>query len=179
MNRSEVVKAIVWLDQLAVQAKAEGAKLRAQLAADARAEFEEQKTAPTWRIPDVATVAASVAHEAVVVASDKTLVAWVAERYPTEVEQVTVVRGAWLAGFLTRCRPSGEVACDPDTGEVVPGLAVRPGGTFSGVSVRVTSAAKEVFAALARRGLEKLAIEAGPSVPVVVAEVDDGVRTGA
>ena len=172
MNRTETVQAIVWLDQLAAQAKAESAKLRQDLAADARTEYEEQGTAPTWRIPDVATVAASVTHEAVTVTDDRVLTAWVGERYPTEL--LTVVRPAWLADFLSRCQPSGDVACDPATGEVVPGLSVRPGGTFGGISVRVSAAAKEVFGALARHGLERLAVEAGPSRPVVL-EVSDGV----
>lgn len=170
MNRTELVQACIWLDQLAAQAKAERAKLAAQLSADARAEFEEQGTAPTWRIPDVAVVAASVSHEAAFVSDEKAFVEWMAKRFPSEVETVTRVRPAWQTAFLSGLQSAGEVACAPD-GEVVPGVSVRPGGEFAGVSIRATGAAKEVFGRLAEHGLRRLALEAGPSVPVVLAEV--------
>lgn len=178
MNRTELTQGILWLDQLAVAAKAEATKLRDMLTADARAEFVEQGTAPTWRIPDVATIAASVSHESVHVSDDAAFTAWVAERYPTEVETVTRVRGAWLTGFLTRTRVHGDdpedmIAADGETGEVVPGVTVRAGGQFAGISIRATADAKAVFGALARTGLERLALDSGPAVPVVVAEVPD------
>lgn len=172
MNRTEIVTACIWLDQLAAHAKAERAKLAAQLSADARAEFEEQGTAPTWRIPDVATVAASVSHESAYVCDEKTFTEWVSKRYATEVETVTRVRPAFQTGLLSGLRSEGEMAFMPD-GEVVPGVMVRPGGEFAGVSIRATAAAKEVFGALADAGLKRLALDAGPAVPVVLAEVDD------
>lgn len=176
MNRTQIVQAVVFLDQLAAHAKAEGAKLRDQLTADARAEYEEQGTAPTWRIPDVATVAASVTHESVSVADEEAFTAWVKSRYSTEVEMVAKIRAAWLALFLSNAKISGDYAVDPFSGEVVPGLAVREGGRFSGISVRATSEAKAVFAAVAEQSLKKLALDAGPAVPVVLAEVSDGPR---
>lgn len=171
MNRTEITTAIIWLDQLAAAAKAEGAKLREMVYADAKAEYEEQGTAPTWRIPDVATIAASVSHESVSVGDTDALVEWVIQRYPTEIEVKTVVRAAWLNDFVTRCEPNGDVACDPSTGEVVPGLSVREGGRFAGITIRPTADAKAVFAAVAQQSLTKLAAEAGPSVPVVLAEL--------
>lgn len=121
----------------------------------------------------MATVAASVTHQSVSVSDSAALTRWVTNRYPTEVEMVPTVRPAWLTGFLQRASPSGDVVADPSTGEVVPGLAVRPGGEFAGVTVRATSTAKEVFAALASTGLRRLAVEAGPNVPVVLAELAD------
>jgi hypothetical protein len=174
MNRTEVVRAVVWLDQLAARAKDESRKLREQLQADARAEWQEQGTAPTWRIPDVATVAASVTHESVVVEDMTALTRWMEQRYPTEVETVRSIRPAFLAGFLPRAKPAGDVVCDPETGEVIPGLGVREGGQFGGISVRVTAAAKEVFGALADHGLRELVAAAGPAVPVVLAELEAG-----
>jgi hypothetical protein len=172
MNRQDTVKAIIWLDQLMAQAKVERQKLAGDLAADARAEFEEQGTAPTWRIPDIATVAASVSHETVTVSDHVRFQRWVAKRYPTEIEEVLVVRPAWLGDFLKRCQTNDLDAVDPDTGEIVPGLTVLPGGSFAGVSIRATGAAKEVFGALANHGLRELATKAGPSVPVVIAELE-------
>lgn len=173
MNRTEIVRACIWLDQLAGHVKTERARLAAELAADARAEYEEQGTAPTWRIPDVATVSASVSHAAVYVADEESFTDWVAKRYPTEVETIQRIRSAWLADFLKRALGSVDVVADPDTGERVPGLGIRGGGQLSGISIRASAAAKEVFSIVARRGLERLAIEAGPDGPVVLAEIPE------
>lgn len=169
MNRTTTVQAIIWLDQLMAAAKVERQKLAADLAADARAEFEEQGTAPTWRIPDVATVAASVSHAAVVVDDEGSFTAWVAKRYPTEVETVQRVRPAWLTGFLAKAFGAAGVVSDPGTGEVVPGLGIRRGGDFAGISVRATPEAKQVFAAVAQQGLRELAAQ--HSGVVVLAEL--------
>lgn len=173
MNRTDQVQAIIWLDQLAAAAKAECAKLRADLAADAQAEFDEQGTAPTWRIPDLATVSAAVSQAAVRVADEAAFTAWVAKRYPDAVETITRVREHWQADFLRRVSGSVDVVDDPDTGEVVPGLAIRPGGQLAGVSIRVSGAGKQVFAALASEGLRKLALSASPAVPTVLAELGE------
>jgi len=172
VTRTELTQAIIWLDQVAAKAKEESAKLRSDLAVDARAEFVEQGTAPTWRIPDVATITASVTHESVGVADDAAFVSWVAVRYPTEVETVTVVRPAWRAYLLTQAVVNGEVACLPDTGEVVPGLSVRAGGDFAGIAIRATAAAKAAFGAVAGEALRQMALVAGPAVPVVLAELE-------
>lgn len=176
MNRADAVKAIVWLDQVAARAKLEAAAIRAAIEADAKAELAEQGTAPTWRLPDLGTVALSVSHEAVVVADEDAFTKWVAERYPTEVVQVLRVRPAWRAGFLDRAgaypAAVGElVAVDPETGEIVPGLVVRPGGQPVGITIRPSTEAKQVYAAVAERSLKRLALDAGPAVPTVLAEL--------
>lgn len=175
MNRTQQTQAIIWLDQLAAKAKVESGKLRDQLSADARAELEEQGTAPTWRLPDVATISTAVSHESISVADEKAFTAWVEQRYPTEVETVKVIRPAWRTHLLATGVTEGEVVCLPD-GEVIPGLAVRPGGGFAGVTIRVAPAAKEVFAALAEHGLRELASTSGPHGAVVLAELTAGAR---
>ena len=87
--------------------------------------------------------------------------------------------GAWaLEAYFAQDRDisSPEVTKfvdDPDTGEVVPGLAIRPGGQLAGVSIRVSGAGKQVFAALASEGLRKLALSASPAVPTVLAELGE------
>lgn len=175
MNRADVIRNIVWLDQLAAAAKAEAAKVRAMLHADARAEFEEHGAASTWRIPDIATVTSSVTHESVYVSDEKAFTAWVAERYPTEVEVIRRVRAAWQGGFLSQAIVGGLeelVVVDPDTGEVVPGLSVKTGGEFGGISIRPTTAVKEVLSALAQHGLRELAAGYAPGTAVVVAELE-------
>lgn len=170
MNRTQLTTAVIWLDAIAEAAKAKSAELRADLAADAKAEYEEQGTAPTWRIPDVATVSASVSHEAAYVDDERAFVRWVTERYPDEV--VTSVRPSWQKAFLSAATIDGDSVADRSTGEVVPGLGVREGGRLTGVSIRATSDAKGVFAAVAEHSLKELAASAGPGVPVVLAELE-------
>ena len=169
MNRTKIVQGCIWLDQLIAKAREERAKLACMLSADARAEFEEQGTAPTWRVQDVATVAASVSHPSAYVCDEKAFAEWVGKRFETEVETVTRVRPVWQAAFLSGVQAEGEMAFMPD-GEVVPGVAVRPGGEFTGVSIRATAAAKEVFGALASHNLRELA--ARTDEPVVLAAID-------
>jgi hypothetical protein len=170
MNRTDAIKAIVWYDQLIAAAKTEAAKLRADLYADAKAEFEEQGTAPTWRIPDLATVAAAVSHTAVYVSDEHAFTDWVAKRYPEQIE--TRVRPSFVSANEHWTQVSGDDVSVAKTGEVVPGLAVRHGGEFAGVSIRATAEAKEVFRALANHGLRELAASASPAVPVVIAELE-------
>lgn len=175
-NRTTKVTQVVFLERLAALALRDAKAVRAELALDAAAEYAEQGTAATWRIPDVATVSAGVTHEAAYVRDQAAWSAWVADRYPTEAERVTVVRPAWqstyLSSVLTEPGPDGEyVAIDPRTGERLPGVGVRPGGEFNGLTIRVSAAAKEVFDALASDRLALLELEA--TKPVVLAEVSD------
>jgi len=168
-----VTQAVVWLDAIAARAKAERDKLKEQLDADAFAEFREQGTAPTWRIPDVATVSASVSKQSVSVVDEAEFLRWVATRYPDGVEIVNRVRPSWAAAFLERhIEVSGEDVSDTATGEVVPGVKVRPGGRFLGVSIRASAEAKQVFGLAAGEGLKHAAALAGPNVPVVLAEIE-------
>lgn len=174
MNRTEQTQAVIWLDQIAAAAKAKAAGLRADLEADARAEYEAQGAAPTWRIPDVATVSASVSHETVAVRDEVAFLKWVGARYPGEVEEIVRVHPGWQSAFLANAAVSGEAAADPATGEVVPGLVVRPGGRFAGVSIRASHDARVAFAAVAQQALLELAASAGPNVPRVLAELEAG-----
>jgi hypothetical protein len=174
---NEILGQIILLERIAALAKQRAAPLREQLAARAREELERDGTARTWRMPDVVTASTSVTHETVHVADPQAWTRWVEARFPTEVERITVVRPAFQSVFLERHalperrEPSGEwIVVDAGTGEVVPGLGVRPGGEFGGVSIRVTSAAKAAFGALADQGLDRLAL--GANVPIVLAEVE-------
>lgn len=172
MNRQQTLQALAWLQQISARAKAEADNLKQQLADEARAEFEEQGTAPTWRFPDVGRVSTAVSRPAVSVSDEEAFTKWVRARYAHECEVVTRVKPAWQADFLERVSASADVACDPDTAEVVPGLTIRRGGTFVGVSVTFEPAAKAVFAAVADKALRLAAVEAGPGVPVVLAELE-------
>lgn len=135
MNRADIARGIAACEAMARQ-------LRAALVADAEAEYREQGTVPTWRLPGI-TVSGSTTNPTVAITDEAAFLAWVAERYPTEVEQVTItrVRAAWQDRFLKEVIARGEPACD-ENGEVVPGLQWRPGGGFGGISLRVDAETK-------------------------------------
>lgn len=127
MNRAQVVQAIAACDALATE-------LRRALRADAAAEYAEQGCAPTWRMPGY-TVTTAVTHGAPRVADEAALLAYVADRYPTEVETIRRVRPAFLVRLLDEVTGRGEPPCDSD-GTVIPGLEWVPGGEFRSVSIR-------------------------------------------
>lgn len=176
MNRQETIQALVWLKQIEARAKAEAAELQQRLAEDARAEFAKEGAAPTWRFRDLARVSASVSNEAVVVENAAAFLLWVKARYPTEIETVEQIRAAFQTRILADAKVEGERVCDAE-GEVIPGLGVRKGGEFIGVSVTVDPTAKTVFGAVASEALKRMAVEAGPAVPVVLAELSDAAQS--
>ena len=177
MNRKDLIARFIWFDEISKAAARAKKDIAANLNADARAEFEEQGTASTWRIPGMATVPQSVTNDAVVVKDEARFVEWVARRYPTEVEMV--VREAFREKLLQDLiRVDADDVCHVE-GELVPGVEFRKGGEFIHISVRPTPAAREMFGAVARATMLEvaaksgLALEAGPAVPVVLAEVPD------
>ena len=146
MNRAELVRAIAACDAL-------GEELRRTLRADAEAEYIEQGTAPTWRVPGV-TVSTAVTRDRVDVVDEHALIEYVADRCPTEVVTVRQVRPAFLRALIADVSARGvDPPCDVD-GRVVPGLVWRRGGEFRSVSVRpsaeladeLTRAAREIAA---------------------------------
>jgi hypothetical protein len=169
MNRSEVTRAVLWLDQIASRAKAEATRLRAELEIEARNEWAEHGAAPTWRLPDIATVSLSVSKEAAYVEDRKAFTEWVGRRHPSEI--VPSVRLAWEQDFLSRLLVDDGYALSVE-GERIPGLGVRPGGRPVGITIRATTEAKAVYAAVAEQSLRRLAADAGPAVPVVLAELE-------
>jgi len=129
VNRAEIARAIVACEAMAKQ-------LRVALEADALAEYEEQGTVPTWRLPGLKVVG-STTNDAAYVADEQTFLAWVQDRYPSEVETVTLtrVRPVWQKAFLADVAKRGDPPCDLD-GEAVPGVRWIPGGAFGGLAFR-------------------------------------------
>lgn len=125
MNRAEATRQVLLLEAAAAQITARAKVLRDGLNADAVAEYEEQGSAQTWRF-DLGTWSQGISKEAPVVADPAALVDWVRDRYPSEV--VEVVNPAFQKALLARLVPVGDAVLVRETGEVVPGLAVRPGG---------------------------------------------------
>lgn len=143
MNRAELVRALAACEALAEQ-------MREALNADARAEFDEQGTAPTWRMRDF-TVTASLTKDTVVVADPAAFMKWVKLAYPAAVEEQ--VNPQWQRDFLNRKVRREDPPSDVE-GQVIPGLGLRPGGQIKAVSVlpaaevkaRLTQAAAEIVA---------------------------------
>lgn len=145
MNRADIVKGVLIWEQVAAAAKDKAAEFREQLNADAVAEFREQGTAPTWRLPDIGAVTLPVSVEAPYVADMEALQKWAAERYPAEVETVVRLRPEFVAGLTARVIVDDGQVIDQTVGEVVPGFAVRPGGIAKSLSIRPTPEAKAMI----------------------------------
>lgn len=169
MNRFEMIRQTLMWEQVAAAARAKAAKFREELDAAARAEYAEQGTAPTWRLPDIGTVSLPVSKETIYVTDEAVLVEWAKRDWPGEVVTVEKIRPAFLRVLLeTVAVAAGEVAVDAGSGEIIPGLAVRAGGTPQALSFRPSSAAKEVAAVGAQHLVESLEQSIGQ--PIVLAE---------
>lgn len=155
MNRSDRLQQILRLEALAAAAKTAAADHRAELGAEAAAEFEREGQAPTWR-DELGTITLPVSKQAAYVSDARAFVEWCTLRYPSEVETIAQLRPAFQAALLARLHLEGSSAVDPATGEEVPGLAVRPGGIPKSLSIRPSAEAAVVFAEAGRQMLEGL-----------------------
>jgi hypothetical protein len=142
VNRLEATQQVLLLEAAAAQLRERAKAVRLELDADARHEFAEQGAAPTWRLADLGTWSLPVSKEAPYVADDAALTTWVKQRYPSEI--VEVINGAFFSALLKRLSPMGEVVMDPATGEIVPGLGVRPGGLAQSLRFKPNSDAMAV-----------------------------------
>lgn len=80
-------------------------------------------------LPDgtpVATVTLIDPKPATVVGNEAAFVAWVADRYPSEIETQVRVRLSWQRKFFSELDPSAGPVIDPRTGETVEGLVTIP-----------------------------------------------------
>lgn len=125
MNRAEATRQVLLLEAARDQLDARAKALREGMNADAVAEYEEQGSAQTWRF-DIGTWSQGVSREAPVVADPAAFAAWVKDRYPTAVIEQVVP--AFQKALLASLDCITDFVIHPDTGEVVPGLGVRPGG---------------------------------------------------
>lgn len=154
MNRYEMIRRTLLWEQVAAAARAKAAELREELTEAARAELAEQGTAPTWRLPDLATVTLPISKESVYVSDQDAVTKWVAERHPDEIEEIVQVRPGFLM-LLTGSEHDGENVFDRH-GEVIPGLSVRPGGQPGSLAFRPSREAKAVLAAAATETVDAL-----------------------
>lgn len=95
------------------------------------------------------------------VSDESAFVRWVADRYPTEVEQI--VRDAFRRRLLSEAGKAGDPV-DTETGEVIPGVAIEQGEPY--VTVRPTDVARDrMRTMLANSGLLALTSGAEAEVP--------------
>jgi len=159
MNRADILHQVIRLEAAAAAARFKADILRELLNRDAIAEFEEQGTAPTWRTPS-ATVSLPVSKTRAVVSDPDAVLRWVRTRHPSEVvEQVRPAFARALPGLL---KVSGDVVIDPETGEVVPGMAVAEGGIPGSLRIVPTDEAKA-----------RIASEAADMLAAVEAALDE------
>ena len=170
-NRFERVRRVLIWESVAREAMEKAAAERAELDAAARKELEDEGTAPTWRIPDVGTVSLPVSVEKPFVADEAAFLEWVRKAAEDEVEHIERVRPAFAAVVLQRVDAVTDYCIDPDTGEVIPGLGVRPGGHPQPLRFLPSKDAKAVAAAGAKALLDDVEKRIGG--PVVLAERSD------
>lgn len=145
MNRADLAKQVLLYDSLASVAKDRAAGFRAELDIQARHELAEQGMAPTWRLPDVGTVTLPVSQESIALTNVAALLEWAVARHPDGVEMVPALKPAFVAGLEKRLGAAGDLVCDRETGELVPGYRVRLGGLPQALSIRPSSDAKAVM----------------------------------
>jgi hypothetical protein len=155
-SRLDRVREVLRLEGLAAAARARAAAVRDELDAEARAELAREGTAPTWRMADIGTVALPVSKEAIFVVDPAALLEWCRERHPQQVRTVHEVYPAYQNHLLTTCVIAEGVAADPETGEVVPGLAVRPGGVPRTLTIKPEMNVKAAFAQHGARWLDDI-----------------------
>lgn len=138
-------KEVLLLEGYATAATAAAKALRDELDTEARTEFERTGAAPTWRMADLGTATLPVSKEAVAVADIGALLAWTKERHPEQIRTVEEVHAAFQGWLMANCIVAEGRAVHPETGEVVPGLTVRPGGVPRTLSFRPEPATRALF----------------------------------
>lgn len=165
-NRFDRAREVARLEALADAYKTVARERRAELDAEARAEWEANGCGVTWRMPDLGRVCLPLTEEAPWIADIDALLKWAKERHPENVETVEQVRAAFQKWLLDNVQiTEGGAVVDPETGEVVPGMAVREGGQPKALTVTLDRDVKALFADYAKREVQRaLAAEYGEAV---------------
>jgi len=172
VKRLDQIRQVLWLEAVASKALEQAGELRRTLQLDAEQDYRDTLSTK-WAVQDVVTMLLPLSHRAIVVTDGAKFKAWVAQNHPAEIEHVTQVRPGFQKTLLeTVADTDGEIVFMPGTGEVIPGLSVREGGTPRAITIKADPAAKAALAAYAEKGLERASLEAHG--PVVLAEIEAG-----
>lgn len=144
LDRDEALVLARTLDELAAMVTARANEVRAAVDEQMRAEFKAHRSVATWRA-SMGTIVGQLSQTRIDVADEDAFVAHVGAARPTEVVEKTVrsVRPAYHKAYLDGLQVRDGLAVDPGTGEIVPGLSVRPGGEYRGVQLRPNDIAKQ------------------------------------
>jgi hypothetical protein len=152
MNRFERAKEIARREALGAAWAASAKTLRQELADEAVAEFEANGNGVTWTMRDLGRVTLPLSEEAAYVANIDDLLKWVRVRHPEHVETVEQVRPAFQSWLLGNAQiAEGGAVVDPETGEVISGMAVREGGRPKALTITIARDAKALLASYAER----------------------------
>lgn len=121
--------------------------------------------APTWRWADVGTVSLPISRETVVIDDEDAFLRWLQVEFPTEVERIERVRPAFFAALSQRVGQVGDAVVHTGTGQIVPGLRIRPGGEPLPLSFRITPGAKALAADAASQLVDDLTARFGIGAP--------------
>lgn len=155
MNRAGLAKQAMLYDELAKAAKDKAAGFRSQLDEQARYELATQGTAPTWRLPDVGTIVLPVSSEQIYINDQAKFLEWVQANCPTQITQVPTVSERFIGNLMKDLiAADGEVVV-ADTGEVIPGMAVRAGGIPGALTIRPSADARAIVRQHAEGLLER------------------------
>lgn len=163
MNRQDLIRRVMLQEAMAAELAKRARADRDLLAADARAEFEKHGTAPTWRLPDLATVTLPVSKDTITVRDGAEFTAWVQRVRPEEI--VPTVNPAFQMALMASLRIDGGRVIDAD-GTEIPGLAVRVGGQPKSLSLRAAPDAQAVLADAATVLVDRLQLDG----PITLAE---------
>lgn len=108
------------------QARADQAALMGEVGADG----VNVELPDGTRVAKVALVDGRVSAQ---VADEDDFTAWVADRYPDQVQTVTTVKAAFRQRLLTDAADRGQPV-DAETGEVIPGIGIRKGAPYVSTS---------------------------------------------
>ncbi|HWB36856.1 MAG TPA: hypothetical protein VHA75_12600 [Rugosimonospora sp.] len=163
LTRSDKVAEITKREALADAYKRSAAVLREALQAEAIAELDREGTAPSWTIRDLGKAVLPVSVEKPYIADTDALVKWVKERHPEHVETREDVRAAFQTWLLQYAQPADDVVVDPESGEIIPGMAVRQGNLPGTLTITPDKAVKAQLREWAEREVARLlAAENGP-----------------
>jgi hypothetical protein len=147
VNRQDRVKEIARREALASAWVKSAKELRAEVEAEALAEYEENGNGVTWTMRDLGKVTLPLSTEAPVISDVEALTKWAKIRHPENVETVEQVRAAFQTWLLQNAEIVADgVVMDPETGEVIPGMAVREGGKPKALTITVERPVKELLA---------------------------------
>jgi hypothetical protein len=176
VNRFDRAREVARREALAAAWADSARTLREELDAEAREEYAANDNGVTWMWRDFGRVTLPLSEETIVVTDIDLLRKWVKEHHPEQIRVVEEVWPAFQTHLLKNGVITGEGVQDPETGSVVPGLAVRPGGVPKALTITVDKDAKRLFANYAAQEVERaLAAEygtptAGPADDSVVSE---------